>query len=1237
MAEQVINNLDKDVVSSIAKLYESRKKYKTMPEFEFIFKDDEYKYIGQKNHIDLLRYMKLLSDHKKLELVSSQCTLDAFYSYEQGKSLRATIHSGNDNVNIDTIIQKLSQWKNKNILQFKYILYEIRESLDPKKYELIEKVKDKENAIEFNNFDVKVRLAEEIDLMNKKAIDNMIKNYIEPDLVNPKSGNYKKVNYRFKERTSLYILKTSDKDYIKIDLTTVRSTYDIQDINKATITYELEIETMGNPPDALNVMYEYTAKLLKIIQQSNYIISNKVSNNVLNYYRTLLTVNINKKNLVTRNPISLEVIHISSLSDNYAVTDKADGERYFLIIYDACVYLIDTNLHVKDTGIVLSDKLAKKYNGTIFDTEYIFLPDYNRHLVMVFDCLIVGESDMRRNPNLLLRVAEADKVIKECFVFGKQKNYEFKNIPNMGEFNLDKLVEFHETELKNHMNTLNHDIKLETKYPLIRRKYFIPSLGAKRWEIFRYTSSLWLKYKNDKEMNYPYLLDGLIYHPLEQTYEVNKELSKYPEYKWKPQDKNSLDFYVTFRKDSKTNNPYIVYDNSFQYGFEYDPDEQESNNYNKNKPYRICNLHVGAIVDRQEKPVLFNPEQELHEAYLYLKDGETRDIDGNIIEDKTVVEFYYDNNQEIEPKMRWVPMRTRYEKTESVKRFGIKYGNNIDTANKTWNSMYNPITIEDFIDLSNVNGKYDKTMNDLKKRVSHAQIVAINKENKYYQERKRYIATSMKKFHNFLKDIIIVTYCHPTYNNNKQLSMLDMGCGEGGDLMKYFTAKIALYVGFDISYNDIHAPQNGALSRYDKFRKQFPNFPKCHFIVADMCSILDYVNQNKALSGMGEDNKKLIERFFAYDLSKDKQKMSFDRMTCQFALHFSLKNSLTFANVKQNIKNNLRDGGYFTCTTFDAKIIIGLLKDKDSFTVTYTDDKGIQRKLYEIVKKYNDSEIETQIGTGLPIDVFMTWINADDNYFTEYLVDVDFLVKELEKDADLELVDTDLFINQHEILKDFFVNGVQYINEPKTKKTLTDVSQFYEINDMNNASLMYSKLSRYYVFRKKSTNKKQTGSSYGNSGEYSLDNVNKFKIPNMSKYNANYSFVNSIHHILQSHQLISKTTTATDMCNELGIRAVPDIDIDDNYIKEFGKQLVITHTIKNKDMKVLNGVNFHVAKRNIHDDYYINHIISNKNKQNIILMNEGTSYKPLYYNNDKAFYGVHKNDDIILEKLGQIY
>lgn len=56
-----------------------------------------------------------------------------------------------------------------------------------------------------------------------------------------------------------------------------------------------------------------------------------------------------------------------------------------------------------------------------------------------------------------------------------------------------------------------------------------------------------------------YVLDGMMYHAIEQPYTTLKKDNKFPELKWKPVNKNSIDFLIKFKKDS-SGNDIIVFD-----------------------------------------------------------------------------------------------------------------------------------------------------------------------------------------------------------------------------------------------------------------------------------------------------------------------------------------------------------------------------------------------------------------------------------------------------------------------------------------------------------------------------------------------------------------------------------------------------------------------------------------------------------------------------------------------------
>ena len=637
-------SVEKNAHSKIGKknVEEIRKLFKTIKntsEFEFVMFSRKDKSLTHEKYISLLRVLKKrASKDKKLKLVSNEVTLDVSYNPEKGTSYRATLM---DRESINKYMQRLAS-ANSHVI-FREL---VKLSTKDKNIQAIKKGKSDENTIDVDDLYMRVRLSDELKL-TKEEINN---------LSNLDHSEMKKIILRFKERTSLYIIDT-DNEYVKIDLTITRMDARYNRLNDAIPHYELEIETKSDKPNEklLDVMFNETEALFKVLQQSNFIITKSLSEKVIQDYKILLSVpTANENSLYGRQPVSLEIQYVESISNKYAVTDKADGERHFLIINDNHVYLMNKNLDVRDTGIILK-KDQQGYNNSIVDGELIFVK--GRHVFLVFDCLFEGGIDIRKQVKLETRLVHADNIINNCFVFEKQKGYEFESLKQTKNFSLDKELEFHRGQIKKMFDNLNHDISLEKEYVLVRRKYFIHSLGAKPWEIYSYSSLIWRLYTNDPEIKCPYVLDGLIYQPNEQAYVVNKKESKYDDFKWKPPGKNSIDFYIEYVKDAN-GNVVSIYDNSYDEVVD-DPNAIDTVDQRiRNKNYKICRLFVGDTVGRAEKPILFREKDDLYEAYILLKDGEARDVDGNILTDKTVVEFYYNADANISHKFKWIALNT---------------------------------------------------------------------------------------------------------------------------------------------------------------------------------------------------------------------------------------------------------------------------------------------------------------------------------------------------------------------------------------------------------------------------------------------------------------------------------------------------------------------------------------------------------------------------------------------------
>jgi SAM-dependent methyltransferase len=1023
--------IEKDTLKKIKSLFES---FKHGQEYEVSFKSNDKQIISYDIYEKILKVLSHLhkQDQKKYSL-STETSLDVIHSLNETTNHRITIK---DLTNINRYLSILHNRKSHVVFNVLLSVLQDKHKSDEHKYiHFMKKIKEKQNIVDVDNLNLRFRLSDEIQLTGDSLKTIPVLNY----------KDLSKIVLRYKQRISFTFI---DDDYVtaKIDITNVKTNKYMNKIENSNSLYEIEIDVTSkkdikNKKYIMDDMFKFMNLITKIIQQSNFIIDNTTSNAVIEEYKQILDVNKSKNNLDARQPVTLEIQYATEVIPNkYSVTDKADGNRSFLMIYKSKVYFISTILKVTYTGIELK---TNKYDQSILDGELIFLNRKNRFLFMIFDCLCIGSKDVRSEQDHMIRLKYADEIVSKCFVFEHQKGYTFKEYND--KFNMDDICNENIIQIQNMTENLNHDLELHKQYPLIRRKIFLPVYGIHNREIFTYASLLWNQISLNKNVKTPYMLDGLIFHPLQQSYVSKKTLSKLSEYKWKPPESNSIDFYITFEKNPVTDTVTKVYNNS-------DEDKE------KNKPYVICYLHVGQQINDREEPVLFRENDNKHLTYIYLQDDEPRDIDGNIIQDKTVVEFYYNDHSDIHENARWIPIRTRHDKTANVKLFKKGYGNYIDTANNTWKSISNPILMSDFDKLSRDN-TYDNHIKFLRSRIDHS-IIKDEFKNTLYYRNKDATREAFNKFHNWVKDLIIWNHITPEYFEGIRLHVLDIACGRGGDLMKFYHAKVKSYVGIDIDSQNLLSTTDGALSRYKTFSRKYPDFPKVTLIHADAGALLTEDDQTKALKVSNQDNLEMFKKVFGNNNTK------FDCMNCQFAVHYFLENNTRFDNFCQNVRTFLRPNGFLLLTTFDARKVLEAFGDSDKISGHETDDTGNKKLLFEIVKKFKTVDLKNPIGTGYPIDVYNSWITTEGNYITEYLVDPQYFIPEIESKAQLQLLDTGLFQDLYETHREFMTNVRHKESKEETKRFLADVAKYYEDTYKNKEFLKQTNLNRYYVFRK---------------------------------------------------------------------------------------------------------------------------------------------------------------------------
>ena len=964
--------------------------------------------------IDILHYIKYRSEKENLQLIN-EVSLDISYNYDINNNYRISIY------NIDKINKILNLvHQRKNHLIFSILITQFINSDDMK---FINKQKDQKDILDYNEYDIRIRLSQE-NLIDDKTLSNLSNlHYTETD----------KITFRFKQRISLLIIDDIKLGKLRIDLTIIKSAKNPDKLHDADKEFEVELEyTKGtaNLSDKIfNQIYNEIIKIKQVLESSTEIISKDEHYNVLKMYKKLLfnseTENITF--LYSMQPVSAEVQHIvDKIPNRYSVTDKADGEKFQLFVLNNIIYLISNNLIVRKTKYT-----CKKTNITVLEGELLQIK--NVYLFMIYDCLFYNGNDIRNETLYSNRLSYIVKFLSDI-------NTNFYDIKQYSDqFDIIKQEKYYENEIKNYYNNINNLINNANNNDIIfQMKIILFPLGGNNSEVYSFSNFIWSLCTSSSNIKCPYLLDGIIYTPLEQKYTRDKREQKYPIYKYKPPITNSLDVYIIFQRNLETGTYLEVYDNVINFG--------------RNRIFRIANFYVGDIIGNKEIPVLFMKEENNHEGYFPLENDEVRDIEGNLVNDYTVVEIIYINDLSIPHEYRWKILKTRWDKTEAVIRDKKKYGNFKDYAIKVWKSMREAVTINEIKKLA-----YPETYNiQLKQLISRidSKVISSERAQDIYYQKITTLGELFRLYHGWIKSILIYSYCTPFLSQKK--NVLDIGCGRGGDIMKWYHSRVNEYVGIDPDYEGLFGSLDSATVRYQNNLSKFPDFTKMIFIQADATVELTAEIQEKKITKMTPENKKLIEKIFV-------NTKKFDIISFQFSLHYLFENTNTVDNIINIHKNYLKTDGYMICTLIDPNQLMLLLNSNTIYTSWYTDNDGQRKKFFEIIKKFDGLVSEKP---GQAIDIYMAWVSQEDFYLTEYLVLPNYLIKIMKK-ASCELIETDYFANLYTINKDWFMTVIEHEENPKNKNYYKNVAQFYDdLKGVDKESKLWNDLFRYYIFKK---------------------------------------------------------------------------------------------------------------------------------------------------------------------------
>lgn len=1007
--------------SQIAEFSNLLNKVSINDEFEVMF--NNYKSDNKLSIIkfmNILKYLKYKSKSDNIELINTT-TLDIIHDVETNNFYRITISGIN---NINDFLNLVHQRTNHVIFS---ILLTQSEFLQNENFKYIKKIKNPADIIDVDQYDIRIRKSTEEPLDDKDI----------QKIINLGLNSSSKFCYRYKCRISLKLIDDENQCLV-IDATTIQYNTNVNNIKTTSKNYELELDYTLKKNGKVNknisekIINEITI-IKKILESTDILIPKSEITSVLESYKKYVLINEPFSNSIyTMQPISAEVQHIlDKIPHYYSVSDKADGEKVQLFVHNKQIYIISCNLNIKKT------KYSSSLNNTILEGEIYYNTKDRKYLFLGFDCLIFNGKDVRNEISLKKRVEYIYLVCKDI----NPNIYKLEEFT--GKYKFEDQENFYKKEISNFHDNLNNQInKLKQNEIFFHQKLFIFPIGASASEVYLFAYLIWDYYS---KTNMSYKLDGIIFTGIEQKYTKDKKDQKYPIYKYKPPITNSIDIFINFQRKLEENKFLEVYDNSI--------------GNVTNQVYRITNLFVGDCIGNKEVPVPFMKEENNHEAYFPLINDEVRDQDGNYVEDNTVVEVVYNNDPSIPHQYRWSILRTRWDKTEDVYKHQKRYGNFKDVAIRNWKSIKEAVNIDEIRNLS-LPSHYIQQQKILQQRLNASVITSERQQDIYYQKITN-LCKKMREFHNWIKSIIIYSYCSPyklkNSNDITRTSVLDIGCARGGDILKFYHAKVGEYVGIDIDYYTIFSSTDGAVSRYNEFKKKFPGFGKVQFIHADGAVPFESKKQENKLPNMTEENKQLIDKIF----KKNKQ---FDCISSMMAIHYLFESDITVNNLIENIKTHLKPNGYVIFTLFDANLVMDKMGDKNTFTAFYTDDDGSRKKLFEIIRKFDDTSDINKIG--LPIDVHLAWIMQENKYETEYLVTPSVMDSVMNR-ANCRLIETDTFANIYNMNLPYFTDVIEHEENPKNYKFYKKVADFYgELKNADKDSKIFSFLNRYYIYQK---------------------------------------------------------------------------------------------------------------------------------------------------------------------------
>lgn len=817
----------------------------------------------------------------------------------------------------------------------------------------------------------------------------------------------------------------------------------VQEVFVQADQYEVELEwvpeQVASASDAVADAVKQVRSMIKTVlsglQCTNFPISLREQKEVGREYLAVVgllsedTV-LSSKHFVGPNPVTMQSKHlakdgmVSIQREGYAISDKADGLRALLFVSKTGkIYLITQQAQVVFTGAVTSSKECRE---TVVDGEWLLHDKHGRwlNLFAAFDLY---------------------------WLHGKEQ----RTLPFMGDVEGTRyahLLQWYQTVAPEHVmgKSLASPLLLQTKTQVYRPDEPIFATAAACWSEWSISDGL-------------YDRDGLIFTPV--SFPVGgdvvggkagpKRKQTWPHLlKWKPSDQNTVDFLVSTVKtadglDALEHDPMTLAPQKvvrllcgFQEGVDGCPDPWQALLQGKkvataeHQPYRAVPFCA------TEPP--FDPDAGICRVTVDPPLHVMRTETGEIFADDTVVECRYDVCAR-----RWIPMRVRHDKTARYRAGESEFGNAFRVCTDVWRAIHDPI-------VWTTEGGNEKEQEEVVVRVE-------SPDDVYYHADRgcRTITGGLRAFHNqYVKRRLLQGVCAGQVG----WTLLDLGCGKGGDLYKWKSAELSFVLGVDLSRDNLWNGVDGACVRYLRMREQFRTVPSVMFLCGDMTRNLrdgsafaQFAEKDVAAAVFGSTHRSTAAALgpavadqFAV------AQYGFHVVTCHFAMHYAWSSMDALQGFMANLCECVAERGLFVATAYDGQEIFQLLQARDEVSITTT------RKMWSITKAYTATEFRADASSvGYEVAVYQESINQT---IVEYLVHFEYLVRVMDNYGfelvpDVEAIACG-FPNASDSFRVLYEAMVREMESSPTQALL------YHKACMSEEEKQISFLNRYCVFRK---------------------------------------------------------------------------------------------------------------------------------------------------------------------------